>query len=91
MQFLQRFIGRGLPMAEKLTELYHCVGGRSLSHKNLRIQPLFLAETSREEILKSVTTIEVFSSYPLLGRYLQISVESPEYAFCIQESQCGFR
>ena len=28
MQFLQRFIGRGLPMAEKLTELYHCIWGK---------------------------------------------------------------
>ena len=62
--------GGGLPMAEKLTEMFHCMWGKETIAQELKDASL-IHLTSGKEILKSVTTTEGSPSYPLLGRYWQ--------------------
>ena len=60
----------GLPMAEKLTELFHCMWRKEAIPQEFRMHP-YSTYTSGKEILKSVTITEASPSYQLLGRYLQ--------------------
>ena len=53
----------GLPMAEKLTELFQCMWRKEAIPQDFK--------DASKEILKSVTTTEVSLSYQLLGRYWQ--------------------
>ena len=59
----------GLPMAEKLTELFHCMWRKEAIPQEFKDASIIY--TSGKEILKSVTITEASPSYQLLGRYLQ--------------------
>ena len=62
----------GLPMAEKLTELFQCMWRKDAIPQDFKDASIFhLYKGNGKEILKSVTTTEVSLSYQLLGRYWQ--------------------
>ena len=60
----------GLPMAEKLTELFQCMWRKEAIQQDFKYASI-ISYTNGKEILKSVTTTEVSLSYQLLGRYWQ--------------------
>ena len=64
-------------MAEKLTELFNCMGGRRLSYKNLRMHPKS-TYTSGKEIHSFVTTIEATPPMHCWEDTIKTSVEPPE-------------
>ena len=65
--------GKGLSMAEKLTEVCHCMWRKEAIPQEFKD-----ASIVGKKINKSVTSTEVSLSYALLGRYWQNSVEPPE-------------
>ena len=77
-------------MAEKLTELFHCMWIRRQSHKNSMMRT-YTTRTNGKEI-KPVTTIRTSLYRQLLGRYrLNRFNEHFDQTGLPQESQCEFR
>ena len=65
----------GLPMAEKLPELFHFMWMKEAIPQEFMDASItcihLYVRTSEKEILMSVTTTKASLSYPLLGRYWQ--------------------
>ena len=103
MQLMQKFmrlvcvcvcVGGGLPMSEKITELFHCMWRKEAIPQEYNDAPII-------HLYKRKGNPQVFEnkrgiSHPLLGRYWQkvqlfrLNVHFDQKG-PIPESQCGFR
>ena len=68
--------GWGLPVAEKLTELSHCMWRKEAIHQEFKAVPIILLLYKRKGNIQAVTTTEASLSYQSPGRYWQNSVAS---------------